>query len=72
MKKKEFTYTREEITAGKTRYGTPVYDGIFGCVDTNKWVRIREQCVGTNLIRKNGKTFKVKGKDDISTSIHRW
>ena len=28
MKKKEFVYAREEISCGKTRFGTPVFDGI--------------------------------------------
>lgn len=72
MKKKEFVYTREEISCGKTRFGTPVFDGIFACVDTNKYVRVKKQSGGTNLIRRRGRVFKVKGKDDISSSLHFW
>ena len=68
-KKREFVYSGDEIKKGKTRYGTTVFDGIFACVGTNRYVRVKEQSSGTNLIRRRGKVFKVKGKDDIGTSI---
>ncbi len=71
MEKKPFYYTREEIFSGKTRYGTPVYDGTFALLDNDKIVRVKEAAPqGTHFIRKNGKTYKTKGNGDISTSIH--
>lgn len=69
MKKKAFIYSGDEIRAGKTRYGTPVYDGIFSCVGTNQYIRVKEQGDGTNLVRKYGRTYKVKGRDDLSSGI---
>ena len=71
--KKDFIYSREEIYAGKTRFGTPVFDGTFALVDKDKFVRVKEQGnVGTHLVKRNGKTFKIKGGDCLSTSIDVW
>lgn len=67
--KKDFVYTGDEIRQGRTRYGTPVYDGTFACIDKNKYIRVKECCDGTNLVRSNGRTYKVKGRNHISSSI---
>ena len=72
VKKKDFISSRDEISRGKTRFGTPVYDGIFTCVGTDKYIRVKHLTDGTNFVRRNGRAYKVKGRDDISTSIDYW
>lgn len=63
------TYSRDELYTGTSKRGTKVYDGVYACVGTNEYQRVENQSAGTNIIRKNGKAYKVQGKGDISTSI---
>lgn len=69
IKNKKKTFSVKDLSTGKTKHGLKVCDGIYIRVGKNKFKKVKELTNGSNYVRQNGKFYKVKGKNDISSSI---